>query len=88
MKFDLKNSSNLFPCSKKGRLNSFSFWGRDSGGNVFIEEMLSLAPFAKILDTGSEEPLQKKTLFLFHALQEKYFYETSRVIRTEAKLQA
>ena len=39
---------------KKGRPNPISPSGSDSGGYVFTEEMLEIAPFAKIFATGPE----------------------------------
>ena len=43
--------------SREGRLNPLLPSGDDKGGYVFTEEMLELAPFAKVFATGPENPL-------------------------------
>ena len=41
--------------------------GDEKGGYVFTEEMLELAPFAKLSATGPEDPLEnKKTSIVFN----------------------
>ena len=46
--------------SREGRLNPLLPSGDDRGGYVFTEEMLELAPFAKVFATGPEDPLENK----------------------------
>ena len=52
---------------------------------MFIEEMLTLAPFAKIFAIGPKQPLQK-TLFLLHALPEDDFNEILMALTIEKTL--
>ena len=49
--------------SREGRLNSLLPCGDDKGGYVFTEEMLELAPFAKVFATGPDDPLKNKYCF-------------------------
>ena len=56
----VKNAENPFRWSRKGRPNPLPKCGEESGGYVFTEEMLALAPFAKIFATRPEDPLTKR----------------------------
>ena len=49
--------------SREGRLNPLLPCGDDKGGYVFTEEMLELAPFAKVYATGPDDPLENKYCF-------------------------
>ena len=49
--------------SREGRPNPISPSGSDGGGYVFTEEMLEVAPFAKIFATGPENPLKNRHCF-------------------------
>ena len=51
---DVRKKSNLYKWSREGRPNPISAGGSDSGGYVFTEEMLEVAPFAKKFATGPE----------------------------------
>ena len=54
-----KKMSRSCKWSREGRLNPLLPCGDDKGGYVFTEEMLELAPFAKVFATGPEDPLNK-----------------------------
>ncbi len=58
-----KKKSHLCKWSREGRLNPLLPSGDDKGGYVFTEEMLVLAPFAKVFATGPEDPLENKYCF-------------------------
>ena len=49
--------------SREGRLNPLLPSGDDKGGYVFTEEMLKLAPFAKVFASSPEDPLENKYCF-------------------------
>ena len=52
-----KRQSKMCNWSRKGRQNPLLPAGEDKGGYVFTEEMLELAPFAKVFATGPDDPL-------------------------------
>ena len=54
-----KKVNNPFRWSRKGRPNPLPKCGEASGGYVLTEELLALAPFAKVFATGPEDPLKK-----------------------------
>ena len=58
-----KRKSRSCKWSREGRLNPLLPSGDDKGGVVFTEEMLELAPFAKVFATGAEDPLENKYCF-------------------------
>ena len=58
-----KKKSRSCKWSREGRLNPLLPSGDDKGGYVFTEEMLELAPFAKVFATGPEDPLENKYCF-------------------------
>ena len=58
-----KKKSHSCKWSREGRLNPFLPSGDDRGGYVFTEEMLELAPFAKVFATGPQDPLENKYCF-------------------------
>ena len=58
-----KKKSRSCKWSREGRLNPLLPSGDDKGGYVLTEEMLELAPFAKVFATGPENPLENKYCF-------------------------
>ena len=59
----VKKANNPFRWSRKGRPKPLPKCGEESGGYVFTEEMLALAPFAKVFATGPEDPLKNRYCF-------------------------
>ena len=57
---DARKKGELYRCSREGRLNPILSSGSDGGGYVFTEEMLEIAPSAKIFATGHENPLENR----------------------------
>ena len=60
---DARKKGELYRWSREGRLNPISPSGSVGGGYVFTEEMLEIAPFAKIFATGPENPLKNRYCF-------------------------
>ena len=60
---DVRKKCNLYKWSKEGRPNPISPSGSNGGGYVFTEEMLDIAPFAKIFATGPKNPLKNRHCF-------------------------
>ena len=60
---DALKKSNLYKWSREGRPNQISASGSDGGGYVFTDEMLEIAPFAKVFATGPENPLKNRHCF-------------------------
>ena len=60
---DVRKKCVLYRLSREGRPNPISPSGSDGGGYVFTEEMLEVAPFAKIFATGPENPLKNRHCF-------------------------
>ena len=60
---DVRKKGDLYRWSRKGRPKPVSPSGSDVGGYVFTEEMLEVAPFAKIFATGPENPLKNRHCF-------------------------
>ena len=60
---DARKKCELYKWSREGRPNPISSSGSNGGGYVFTEEMLELAPFAKIFATGPEDPLKNRHCF-------------------------
>ena len=60
---DARTKVELYSWSREGRPNPISSSGSDGGGYVFTEEMLEIAPFAKIFDTGPENLLKNRHCF-------------------------
>ena len=58
-----KKKSHSCKWSREGRLNPLLLSGDDKGGYVFTEEMLELAPFAKVFATVPEDPLEYNYCF-------------------------
>ena len=60
---DARKKSELYKWSREGRPNPISPSGSDGGGYVFTEEMLEIAPFAKIFATGPKNPSKNRYCF-------------------------
>ena len=60
---DVQNKSNLYKWSREGRSNPISPSGSDGSEYVFTEEMLDIAPFAKIIATRPENPSKSRHCF-------------------------
>ena len=60
---DARKKGELYRWSREGRPNPISPSGSDGGGYVFTEEMLEIAPFAKVFATGPENPLKNRHCF-------------------------
>ena len=60
---DARKKGELYRWSREGRPNPILLSGSDGGGFVFTEEMLEIAPFAKIFATGPENPLKNRHCF-------------------------
>ena len=58
-----KRQSKMWKWSREGRENPLLPAGDDKGGYVFTEEMLELAPFAKVFATGPDDPLKNRYSF-------------------------
>ena len=58
-----KKKSKMWKWSREGRQNPLLPAGNDKGGYVFTEEMLELAPFAKVFATGPDDPLSNRYSF-------------------------
>ena len=58
-----KRQSKMWKWSREGRQNPLLPAGDDKGGYVFTEEMLELAPFAKVFATGPDDPLKNRYSF-------------------------
>ena len=59
----VKKANNPFRWSRKSRPSPFPRCGEKSGGYIFTDELLALAPFAKVFATGPEEPLKNRHCF-------------------------
>ena len=60
---DARKKDNWYKWSREGRPNPISPCGLDGGVYVFTEEMLEVAPFAKIFATRPENPLKNRHCF-------------------------
>ena len=58
-----KRQSKMCKWSREGRQNPLLPAGDDKGGYVFTEEMLQLAPFAKVFATGPDDLLKNRYSF-------------------------
>ena len=63
IRFDAGKKSNLCKWSREVRPSLISSSGFDDGGYVFTEEMLQIAPFAKVFATGPDNPLKNRHCF-------------------------
>ena len=84
----------MYKWSQEGRPNPISLSGSDGGGYVFTEEMLELAPFAKIFATGPEIPLKNRHCFYCMlcrrnvSVRSRGLYELKRHFQREHQLRA
>ena len=63
IRFDARKKGELYRWSKESRPNPILPSGSDGGGYVFTEEMLEIAPFAKIFATGPKNLLKNRHCF-------------------------
>ena len=91
---DARKKCNLYRWSREGRLNPISPSGSDGGGYVFTEEILEIAPFAKIFATGPENPLKNRHCFYRMicrrnvSMKSRGLYELKRHFQREHHLRA
>ena len=91
---DARKKCELYKWSREGRPNPISPSGSDGGGYVFTEEMLELAPFAKIFATGPESPLKNRHCFYCMlcrrnvSMRSRGLYELKRHFQREHHLRA
>ena len=91
---DARKKCELYRWSRKGRPNTISPSGSDGGGYVFTEEMLEVAPFAKIFATGPENPLKNRHCFYCMlcrrnvSMKSRGLYELKRHFQREHHLRA
>ena len=53
----------MWKWSREGRQNPLLHAGDDKSGYVFTKKMLELAPFAKVVSTGPDDPLNNRYCF-------------------------
>ena len=91
---DARKKCELYKWSRDGRPNPISPSGSDGDGYVFTEEMLELAPFAKIFATGPENPLKNRHCFYCMlcrrnvSMRSRGLYELKRHFQREHHLRA
>ena len=91
---DARKKCQLYRWSREGRPNPISPNGSDGGGYVFTEEMLEVAPFAKIFVTGPENPLKSRHCFYCMlcrrnvSMKSRGLYELKRHFQREHHLRA
>ena len=91
---DARKKGELYRWSREGRPNPISPSGSDGGGYVFTEEMLEIAPFAKIFATGPENPLKNRHCFYCMicrrnvSMKSRGLYELKRHFQREHHLRA
>ena len=91
---DVRKKGELYKWSREGRPNPISSSGSDGGGYVFTEEMLGLAPFAKVFATGPENPLKNRHCFYCMlcrrnvSMRSRGLYELKRHFQREHHLRA
>ena len=91
---DVRKKCELYKWSREGRPNPISPSGSDGGGYVFTEEMLELAPFAKVFATGPENPLKNRHCFYCMlcrrnvSMRSRGLYELKRHFQREHHLRA
>ena len=92
--FDARKKGELYSWSGEGRPNPILPSGSDGGGYVFTEEMLEIAPFAKIFATGPENPLKSRHCFYCMicrknvSMKSRGLYELKRHFQWEHHLRA
>ena len=91
---DVRKKGELYKWSREGRPNPIAPSGSDGGGYVFTEEMLELAPFAKVFATGPENPLKNRHCFYCMlcrrnmSMRSRGLYELKRHFQREHHLRA
>ena len=91
---DVRKKGELYKWSREGRPNPISPSGSDGGGYVFTEEMLELAPFAKVFATGPENPMKNRHCFYCMlcrrnvSMRSRGLYELKRHFQREHHLRA
>ena len=91
---DARKKCELYRWSRKGQPKPVSPSGSDGGVYVFTEEMLEVAPFAKIFVTGPENPLKNRHCFYCMlcrrnvSMKSRGLYELKRHIQREHHLRA
>ena len=91
---DARKKGELYRWSREGRPNPFLPSGSDGGRYVFTEEMLEIAPFAKIFATGPENPLENRHCFYCMirrrnvSMKSRGLYELKRHFQREHHLRA
>ena len=91
---DARKKCELYRWSREGRPKPISPSGSDGGGYVFAEEMLEVAPFAKIFATGPENPLKNRHCFYCMlcrrnvSMKSRGLYELKRHFQREHHLRA
>ena len=91
---DVRKKGELYKWSREGGPNPISPSGSDGGGYVFTEEMLELAPFAKVFATGPENPLKNCHCFYCMlcrrnvSMRSRGLYELKRHCQREHHLRA
>ena len=94
IRFDVRKKGELYRWSREGRPNPISPSGLDGGGYVFTEEMLEIAPFAKIFAIGPENPLKNRHCFYCMicrrnvSMKAQGLYELKRHFQQEHRLRA
>ena len=91
---DVRKKGELYKWSREGRPNPIAPSGSDGGGYFFTEEMLELAPFAKVFATGPENPLKNRHCFYCMlcrrnvSMRSRGLYELKRHFQREHHLRA
>ena len=91
---DARKKCELYRWSTDVGPNPISPSWSDGGGYVFTEEMLEVAPFAKIFATGPENPLKKRHCFYCMlcrrnaSMKSRGLYELKRHFQREQHLRA
>ena len=91
---DARKKCELYRWSREGRPNPIWPSGSDGGGYVFTEEMLEVAPFAKIFATGPENRLKNRHCFYCMlcrrnvSVKSRGLYELKRHYQREHHLRA
>ena len=91
---DAQKKGELYRWSREGRPKPISPSGLDGGGYVFTEEMLEIAPFAKVFATGPENSLKNRHCFYCMicrrnvSMKSRGLYELKRHLQREHHLRA
>ena len=91
---DARKNCELYRRSREGRPNPTSPSGSDGGGYVFTEDMLEVAPFAKIFANGPANPLKNRHCFYCMlcrrnvSMKSRGLYELKRHFQREHHLRA